>query len=74
MQFQINSKVLMKGAAIEHIAAARFHSVVATDTHVYTFGLNAGQLGHAKSEKHCSVCHYLFNGSVLCVKHHSYLN
>ena len=48
----------MKGAAIEHIAAARFHSVVATDTHVYTFGLNAGQLGHAKSEKHCSVCNY----------------
>ena len=64
MQLQINSKLLMKGAALEHIAAARFHSVVATDTHVYTFGLNAGQLGHAKSEKHCSVCNY--HSMVLC--------
>ncbi|XP_022089803.1 inhibitor of Bruton tyrosine kinase-like [Acanthaster planci] len=40
------------------IAAGRFHSVMHTKEAVYTFGLNAGQLGHAKGEKYVvSPCH-----------------
>lgn len=33
------------------VAAARYHSVFWTDTCVYTWGLNAGQLGHIKGDK-----------------------
>ena len=33
------------------VAAARFHSVFWTETAVFTWGLNAGQLGHMKGEK-----------------------
>lgn len=51
----MNAKVLGKGAPVKHIAAARFHSVVATDTSVYTLGLNAGQLGHAKGDQYVQV-------------------
>ncbi|KAG7158760.1 Inhibitor of Bruton tyrosine kinase-like [Homarus americanus] len=34
---------------IEGIAAAKYHSVMWTHTMLYTFGLNAGQLGHFKN-------------------------
>ncbi|XP_038047379.1 inhibitor of Bruton tyrosine kinase-like [Patiria miniata] len=34
------------------VAAGRFHSVLHTKEEVYTFGLNAGQLGHVKGEKY----------------------
>jgi len=33
------------------VAAGRYHSVYWTDTAVYTWGLNAGQLGHIKGDK-----------------------
>ncbi|CAH1798653.1 unnamed protein product [Owenia fusiformis] len=42
---------LWKGKHIEGIAVGRFHTAVHTNTSVYTFGLNAGQLGHQKGEK-----------------------
>lgn len=39
----------VKGKAILGVAAARFHSAVYTKDELFTFGLNAGQLGHRKS-------------------------
>ncbi|CAC5394250.1 unnamed protein product [Mytilus coruscus] len=45
----INGKIL-KGKQIKGICAGRFHSVVYTDSAVFTCGLNAGQLGHPKSK------------------------
>ncbi|XP_076077944.1 inhibitor of Bruton tyrosine kinase-like [Mytilus galloprovincialis] len=45
----INGKVL-KGKQIKGICAGRFHSVVYTNHAVFTCGLNAGQLGHPKSQ------------------------
>ncbi|KAF8773228.1 Inhibitor of Bruton tyrosine kinase like protein [Argiope bruennichi] len=41
----------LKGKAILGICAARFHSVIYTKDSVYTFGLNAGQLGHPKGDR-----------------------
>jgi hypothetical protein len=44
---QINTSKLLKGKKITQIACSRFHVVVLTSTNeVFTFGLNAGQLGH----------------------------
>jgi len=34
------------------VTCGRFHSAVATKSEVYTFGLNAGQLGHTKGDSH----------------------
>ena len=42
--FQMNHKVF-KGKTIEGVCAQRFHTVVYTKDAIYTFGLNAGQLG-----------------------------
>ncbi|GFR20075.1 inhibitor of Bruton tyrosine kinase, partial [Trichonephila clavata] len=42
---------LLKGKSIIGICAARFHSVIYTKDSVYTFGLNAGQLGHPKGDR-----------------------
>lgn len=55
----MNAKILLKGPALKHITAGRYHSVVTTDSAVYTFGLNAGQLGHSKGEKHSLVSLYI---------------
>ncbi|XP_064460638.1 inhibitor of Bruton tyrosine kinase-like [Ornithodoros turicata] len=41
----------MKQKKIVGICAARYHSVVYTKDAVYTFGLNAGQLGHPKGDR-----------------------
>ncbi|KFM65426.1 Inhibitor of Bruton tyrosine kinase, partial [Stegodyphus mimosarum] len=41
----------LKGKEIIGVRAARFHSVMYTKDCVYTFGLNAGQLGHPKGER-----------------------
>ncbi|CAL1279292.1 unnamed protein product [Larinioides sclopetarius] len=41
----------LKGKAVLGICAARFHSVIYTKDSVYTFGLNAGQLGHPKGDR-----------------------
>ncbi|XP_067950544.1 inhibitor of Bruton tyrosine kinase-like [Watersipora subatra] len=48
----VNFKVLAKGPPIKHIAAARFHTLLATESTVYAMGLNAGQLGHPKGDTH----------------------
>ncbi|KAJ8314789.1 hypothetical protein KUTeg_006939 [Tegillarca granosa] len=50
---QVNTKN-MKGKSILGVCAGRFHTVIYTADSVYTFGLNAGQLGHPKGgiEKH----------------------
>ena len=42
--FQIQHKQL-KGKFMTGIAAARFHSAIYTRHELFTFGLNAGQLG-----------------------------
>lgn len=41
----------LKGKEIIGVCAARFHSVIFTKDCVYTFGLNAGQLGHPKGDR-----------------------
>uniref|UniRef100_A0A2L2YAE7 Inhibitor of Bruton tyrosine kinase n=1 Tax=Parasteatoda tepidariorum TaxID=114398 RepID=A0A2L2YAE7_PARTP len=41
----------LKGNKVIGVKAARFHSVIYTLDSVYTFGLNAGQLGHAKGDR-----------------------
>ncbi|XP_054716016.1 inhibitor of Bruton tyrosine kinase-like isoform X2 [Uloborus diversus] len=41
----------LKGKEIVGVRAARFHSVIYTKSCVYTFGLNAGQLGHPKGDR-----------------------
>ena len=41
---QVNGKQL-KGKVIKGVCGQRFHTVVYTDQSVFTFGLNAGQLG-----------------------------
>ncbi|GIY10667.1 inhibitor of Bruton tyrosine kinase [Caerostris extrusa] len=41
----------LKGKAVIGICAARFHSVIYTKDSVFTFGLNAGQLGHPKGDR-----------------------
>lgn len=41
----------LKGKEIIGVCAARFHSVIYTKDCVYTFGLNAGQLGHPKGDR-----------------------
>lgn len=41
----------LKNKEVIGIAAGRFHTVVYTRDAVYTLGLNAGQLGHNKSEE-----------------------
>ncbi|XP_047125395.1 inhibitor of Bruton tyrosine kinase isoform X1 [Hydra vulgaris] len=49
------SNKLFKNKEIIGIAAACFHTIVYTSYELYTFGLNAGQLGHSKGEKYqCS--------------------
>jgi len=57
---QVNAKQLIKGPPIKFIAAGRFHSVVASSTTVYTFGLNSGQLGHAKGDRFVRVSLHLY--------------
>ena len=47
---QINSKAL-KNKTIIGVSVGRFHSVIYTNHEIYTFGLNAGQLGHPKGVK-----------------------
>ncbi|XP_041354992.1 inhibitor of Bruton tyrosine kinase-like isoform X2 [Gigantopelta aegis] len=47
---QVNTKVL-KGRKIVGVCAGRFHTVLYTCDAVYTFGLNAGQLGHPKADR-----------------------
>ncbi|XP_071800881.1 inhibitor of Bruton tyrosine kinase-like [Asterias amurensis] len=47
----ISSKQL-KNKSIVGVAAGRFHSVMYTKDALFTFGLNAGQLGHVKGEKY----------------------
>lgn len=51
----MNTKPLAKGPPAKHISAGRCHSVVATASAVYTFGLNAGQLGHLQGDRHITV-------------------
>lgn len=41
---------ILKGREIKGICAGRYHSVVYTNIAVFTCGLNAGQLGHPKSQ------------------------
>lgn len=50
----INHKSI-KGKSIVGVAAARFHSAVYTKDELFTFGLNAGQLGHRKSDENQAV-------------------
>ncbi|XP_013381620.1 inhibitor of Bruton tyrosine kinase-like [Lingula anatina] len=50
---QMNHK-LLKGKVIEGICTGRFHTVIYTRDAVFTFGLNAGQLGHSKGDRICS--------------------
>ncbi|XP_013776392.1 inhibitor of Bruton tyrosine kinase-like [Limulus polyphemus] len=47
---QLSLKFL-KGKEIVGVCAARFHSVLYTKDAVFTFGLNAGQLGHPKGDR-----------------------
>lgn len=47
---QITSKSL-KNKRFLGVAAGRFHSVIYTINEIYTFGLNAGQLGHPQGDK-----------------------
>ncbi|XP_033126307.1 inhibitor of Bruton tyrosine kinase-like isoform X2 [Anneissia japonica] len=42
----------LKGKVIVGVAAGRFHTVLFSNDAVYTFGLNAGQLGHPKDDKY----------------------
>ncbi|XP_071955936.1 inhibitor of Bruton tyrosine kinase-like [Antedon mediterranea] len=42
----------LKGKLVVGVAAGRFHTVLYTNDAVYTFGLNAGQLGHPKDDKY----------------------
>lgn len=42
--FQIHNKYL-KGKVFIGVTAARFHSAIYTNEELFTFGLNAGQLG-----------------------------
>jgi len=42
---QLNSKVL-KGVKVVSVCTQQLHSVVCSKEIVYTFGQNAGQLGH----------------------------
>lgn len=44
---QLNLKML-KGRPVFGVCAGRFHTVLYTKDSVFTFGLNAGQLGHPK--------------------------
>lgn len=44
LSLQIHAKVL-KGKALRGVCAQRFHTVLYTDDAIFTFGLNAGQLG-----------------------------
>ena len=37
---------ILRGRQIKGIGAGRYHSALATDCHVYTFGQNLGQLGY----------------------------
>lgn len=46
---QVNPKML-KGRIVIGICAGRFHTVLNTRDSVFTFGLNAGQLGHPKQK------------------------
>lgn len=41
----------LKGKNVVGVCAARFHSVFYTKDSVFTFGLNAGQLGHPKGDR-----------------------
>ncbi|KAG8179334.1 hypothetical protein JTE90_011598 [Oedothorax gibbosus] len=41
----------MKGKKILGLCAARYHSVIYTIDGLYSFGLNAGQLGHPKGDR-----------------------
>ena len=43
--FKISNKIL-KGEIMTGVAAARFHSAIHTKDELFTFGLNAGQLGN----------------------------
>lgn len=45
----------LKDKKVVGICAARYHTVVYTKDAVYTFGLNAGQLGHPKGDRLQSV-------------------
>ncbi|XP_076307674.1 LOW QUALITY PROTEIN: inhibitor of Bruton tyrosine kinase [Tachypleus tridentatus] len=47
---QLSLKFL-KGREIIGVCAARFHSVLYTKDAVFTYGLNAGQLGHPKGDR-----------------------
>eukprot|EP00795_Rhopilema_esculentum_P017123 gene17123-8647_t len=47
---QISNKIL-KGKIMTGVAAARFHSAIHTKDELFTFGLNAGQLGHLKGDE-----------------------
>lgn len=44
ISIKVNHKVF-KGRTIQGICAQRFHTAVYTKDAIYTFGLNAGQLG-----------------------------
>ncbi|CAL1542688.1 unnamed protein product [Lymnaea stagnalis] len=50
---QMNLKPL-KGKSISGVCVGRFHTVVWTPDSVFTVGLNAGQLGHQRGDKHVS--------------------
>lgn len=42
----------VKDRKITHIACGRFHvALIIDDSQLYTFGINAGQLGHPKSNE-----------------------
>jgi len=45
----------LKGKIMTGIAAARFHSAIYTKQELFTFGLNAGQLGHSKGDNWQSI-------------------
>ncbi|XP_072018239.1 LOW QUALITY PROTEIN: inhibitor of Bruton tyrosine kinase-like [Amphiura filiformis] len=47
----IYNKVI-RNKSLAGVAVGRFHTVVFTDDILFTFGLNAGQLGHSKGEKY----------------------
>lgn len=45
------SMKFLKEKKVVGVCAAKYHTVIYTEDSVYTFGLNAGQLGHPKGER-----------------------